>query len=166
MIIAPDHDGPYPLIPISCSADLDFADHSSNISLWLADELALTHNVIIRALNSVWLNAPLLLPGDESDFVGYALACVSFVREHHRAQEEIAFPHLQVKLDMRSNVVDHLAFEAPLKQFESYLEHVRDGAEKYDAEKLLAYRNEVGSIMVQHLHDEVRFLTCLSGHEN
>lgn len=155
MILATDHDGPYPLIPITCNADLDFADHSSNITLWLADEVALTHNVIIRALNSIWLNAPLVLPGDEPDFVGYALACLLFVREYHRAQEEIVFPHLQSKLDMRSNVVDHLAFEAPLTQFESYLERVRDGAEKYDLETVLARRNEVGNIMVQHFHDEV-----------
>lgn len=156
MIIAPDHDGPYPLIAISCAADLDFADHTQgNIAHWLADELALTHNVIIRALNSIWLNAPLLLPGDEPDFVGYALACLAFVRAHHRTQEETVFPHLQVKLDMRSNVVEHITFEAPLKKFESYLERVRDGKEKYDMEKVLVCRNEVGNIMVQHFHDEV-----------
>jgi hypothetical protein len=149
-----DHEGPYPCIPITCSVDLDFGNHS-NISLWFPDDLALTHNVIIRALNSIWLNAPLVLAEDEADFVGYCLACVDLIRAHHTTQETRIFPLLQEKIDMRTNVVQHLAFEASLHEFEAYLKKIQHKAESFDNVRILELRQAFGYKLVQHLHDEV-----------
>ncbi|KAF8964792.1 hypothetical protein BDZ97DRAFT_1814499, partial [Flammula alnicola] len=126
-----------------------------NIALWLANELSLTHNVIIRALNSIWLNAPLVLREDEADFVQYNLTCLEMIRSHHEAQEMVIFPRLQEKIDMRKNVVQHLEFDAALKNFKAYLVKVHDRVEPYDSERVLELRKALGSRLVQHLHDEI-----------
>ncbi|KAF9485710.1 hypothetical protein BDN70DRAFT_974564 [Pholiota conissans] len=155
--IAADHEGPYPCIPITCNFDLDFGDHN-NIALWFADDLALTHNVIIRGLNSIWLKAPLVSPEDEADFVGYCLVCVDLIRAHHKAQETIIFPLLQERIDMRTNVVEHLSFEAALHDFEVYLKQLQAKKAIFDNFKILELRKAFGSVLVQHFHAEIPLL--------
>ncbi|CAA7268770.1 unnamed protein product [Cyclocybe aegerita] len=157
MQIDPNHEGPYPLLPVdseTCS-HLNFSD-TDDIAQWFSTDLTLMHNVIIRALNAIWLYAPLVLPEDESAFTGYALACVSMIRWHHDAQENFVFPRLQRKADMRPNVLQHLGFDARMKSFEEYLNKVHDRREPFDSEKVIELRRGFGGKLVQHLHDEVR----------
>ncbi|KDR77178.1 hypothetical protein GALMADRAFT_139192 [Galerina marginata CBS 339.88] len=146
-------DGPYPLISIS-NTSFDF-HNTSNIAQWFSTELSLTHNVILRALNAIWLNAFLVLPADEGDFMGFGLACLSMIRSHHETQEKVVFPILQEKIDMRMNVVQHIEFDELLKDLETYLRKVQNKQEPYDSGRLLELRAALGSRLVQHLHDEV-----------
>ena len=148
-------EAPYPLI-IPPNAKVDFQDNDY-FAQWFSTELTLIHNIIIRGLNSIWLNAPLVSPSDTKDFIGYGLACVSLLRAHNKTQEEAIFPKFQQKLDMRPNVVQHLAFENQLKELETYLLKVQSGVEPYDYERLLELRAALGSVLIQHLHDEVSF---------
>ncbi|KAJ3515605.1 hypothetical protein NLJ89_g1644 [Agrocybe chaxingu] len=156
MRIDPNHEGPYPLLPVDpeTSSHFDFSD-ADNIAQWFSTDLALTHNVIIRALNAIWLYSPLVLPEDEGAFTGYALACVSMIRWHHEAQEKFVFPRLQRNADMRPNVVQHLGFDAPMKKFEEYLNRVHEKVELFDSEKVIELRRGFGAKLVQHLHDEI-----------
>ncbi|KAF4613132.1 hypothetical protein D9613_011149 [Agrocybe pediades] len=151
-----DPDAPYPLIPITTTT-CNFHDPSS-LAQSFATSLSLTHNTILRALNSIWLNAPLLSsdsPEDTSAFAGYALSCASMIRHTHGdVQERIVFPRLQEKLDMRANVLQHLGFEKELCAFEEYFRAVRDGERVYESERALSVRAELGSKLVDHLHQE------------
>ena len=155
--IEPDHEGPYPLIPLPTDPSvLNFTDPHT-LAQWLSTDLALTHNVVIRALNTIWLNAPLIQPEDETAFAGYALACVGMIKWHHEMQERILFPLLQLKLmDMRKNMAQHIAVEGRLGEFEKYLIRVRDKVEKLDADRVLEMRRGFGGLLVQHFHDEVQ----------
>ncbi|KAF8902576.1 hypothetical protein CPB84DRAFT_1846226 [Gymnopilus junonius] len=156
MSLAFSPEGPYPLIPIN---DTNFDFHNSNtLAQWFSTELILMHNVVIRGLNSIWLNAPLVLRSDTKSFIGYGLACTSLIRAHHKTQEQVIFPRFQEKIDMRMNVVQHLTFETQLKNLEAYLQNVLEGNESYDCERLLGLRAALGGTLVQHLHDEVRVL--------
>lgn len=157
-VVSFDAEGPYPLIAIT-NTTCDFHD-PEKFSQWFSTDLALSHNVILRALNSVWLNAPLVAPEDVQDFAGYGLACASMIRmTHQELQENVIFPRLQEtqnqKVDMRANVVQHLAFEKPLDAFERYLRDVHDEKQEYDSEKILCLRAELGIKLVDHLHSEV-----------
>lgn len=145
-------EGPFPLIPIT-SSDHKFDDYD-NLAQWFSTELALTHNVIIRALNSIWLNAPLVPPEDVGSFTGYGLACVAMIRGHHDIQEQVVFPRLQEKVDMRTNVVQHLSFEASLQNFDIYLRRVHDRVEPYECDKVLQLREDLGRDLIPHLHSE------------
>ncbi len=67
-------EGPYKLcdVPTVVGEPGDYAESF----YW---DMAITHNCYLRALNSVWINAPKVHPADELSFVGYCLvvSCAS-----------------------------------------------------------------------------------------
>lgn len=57
--------------------------------------MALSHNAFIRGFNSIYQQAPRIsLPADKKDFVGYCLAWVDCVVQHHHYEETEFFPAL------------------------------------------------------------------------
>ncbi|KAF8153176.1 hypothetical protein B0H34DRAFT_95255 [Crassisporium funariophilum] len=146
-------EGPYPLIPIS-NPNFDFSD-KHNAAQSFATEMALTHNVIIRALNQIWLNAPLVKPEDETALAGYGLTCLELVHIHHAGEEKVIFPQLQSRLDMGQNWEQHHALEKPMMAFQVHLQNVHDKIEQYDSEKLLRLLRAVAGPLVWHLHEEI-----------
>ncbi|KAF9530567.1 hypothetical protein CPB83DRAFT_850555 [Crepidotus variabilis] len=155
MQLNPDHEGPFPLILSDPTiATTDFTD-PFKFAQWYWQDLMLTHNVIIRALNAIWLNAALVLSEDEQAFVGYALATVSMIRWHHGTQETVVFPRLQSKIDMRKNMAEHLKIDKKMKEFEEHLQRVQDGAKVFDMAEILELRNSFGVPLVEHFHNEI-----------
>ncbi|KAF8917107.1 hypothetical protein CPB85DRAFT_1287727 [Mucidula mucida] len=108
-------EGPYKLcdVPTVVGEPGDYAESF----YW---DMAITHNCYLRALNSVWINAPKVHPADELSFVGYCLVLTQAVHEHHDMEEEAVFPVLQEKLDMKSNIDEHAAFLPAMMDFNNY----------------------------------------------
>lgn len=73
--------------------------------------MALVHNVLIRAYNSIYLQATRVRPEDVADFLHYCLAWYMMLKGHHDGEEEVYFPGIEkatgVKGIMDSEVHEH-----------------------------------------------------------
>lgn len=120
--------------------------------------MCLVHNIMIRAFNALWINAPLVVAADEAAYVGYGLACLATVHIHHHGEETITFPRLQGKLDMTPNIDQHAAFHEPMDALKDYFTRVSKKKEKYDAVKTRQLLEAFAGPIVQHLTDEVNIV--------
>lgn len=93
-------DFPFPLIPTPSRSEFAEETHSY---VFFASEMALAHNVFIRALNSVYQQAPYVKPhGDPSynsqdvkDLLHYVACWAETVNHHHHIEETLMFPDLE-----------------------------------------------------------------------
>lgn len=73
--------------------------------------MALVHNMIIRAYNSIYLQATHVRPADVPDFLQYCLAWHTMLKGHHDGEEEVYFPGIEkatgVKGIMDSEIGEH-----------------------------------------------------------
>lgn len=73
--------------------------------------MALVHNMLIRAYNSIYLQATHVRPADVPDFLNYCSAWHMTLKGHHDAEEEVYFPGIEkatgVKGIMDSEVHEH-----------------------------------------------------------
>lgn len=73
--------------------------------------MALVHNMMIRAYNSIYLQATHVRSEDVSDFLHYCSAWHMTIKGHHDAEEEVYFPGIEkatgVKGIMDSEVHEH-----------------------------------------------------------
>jgi len=76
-----------------------------------ASIMAMGHNVLIRGLNSIYLQAPHVNPEDVPDFASYALCWHEVLDAHHRMEEESMFPRIEKETGekgiMDGNVEEH-----------------------------------------------------------
>ena len=76
--------------------------------------MVIVHNIIIRGLNSIYIQAPHVKPGDYADFIGYCLCLSAVLHSHHHGEESIIFPGIEegsgVKGIMDVNLVQHGSF--------------------------------------------------------
>lgn len=56
--------------------------------------MALSHNSFIRGFNSIYQQAPRVLPANRADFVGYCIAWHDCVDAHHNYEETDLFPSI------------------------------------------------------------------------
>lgn len=56
--------------------------------------MALSHNAFIRGFNSIYQQSPRIQLADQKDFVGYCVAWVDCVAQHHHYEEAESFPAL------------------------------------------------------------------------
>ena len=59
--------------------------------------MALAHNVFIRGLNSIYLQAPHITPSDASSFISYSLCLYESLNAHHEMEENVLFPAIEQK---------------------------------------------------------------------
>jgi len=131
----------------------------SDIQGLLAADMSLAHNVFIRGLNSIWRNAVLVKPEDVGAFAGYSITCINTIHQHHHSEEKHIFPYLQTKLDMAHNLEQHEGFQMGMDAFEDYMKKVQRNEETFDAEKTRDLLKGFADLLVQHLHEEVRWFT-------
>ena len=140
------------------------------------------HNVLIRSLNSIYLQARNVAPTKISaispetkadvetrdDFVDYAREWSFLVHVHHHGEETSVFPEIDKALNgkdiMEQNVQQHRLFDEGINRYDKYLEQVRrpaKGVERVGEEKFL-YGPELceiiesfGTILVSHLNEEI-----------
>lgn len=88
--------------------------------------MALSHNSFIRGFNSIYQQAPRLeQPADRTDFVGYCLAWIDCVLQHHHYEETEFFPNLNKAAGqtglMANAVHEHEAFYGGMERLKTYL---------------------------------------------
>ncbi|GKT62139.1 hemerythrin HHE cation binding domain-containing protein [Colletotrichum tofieldiae] len=137
----------------------------------MAEDMTMIHNLIIRILNTVYLQCVNVekSPGDVQDFVAYAIEWAKMVEEHHHTEEETVFPQVEqlagVPGLMQTNVAQHEAFHDGLHAYMGYLEKVQKGEEAYSGERLKGIIDSFMPILRQHLSDEIDTLVKLGDYD-
>ncbi|XDG05339.1 hypothetical protein ABKA04_004954 [Annulohypoxylon sp. FPYF3050] len=124
-----------------------------------ATHMALVHNVMIRCLNTIYLQAPHIHLEQEKPFLQFAEFWYKVVEHHHRTEEEYLFPVIEemsgTKDVMQENTKQHDAFQDGLR---AYVDHVRrclSGELKYRGSEFLEVIDSFAPILWEHLRDEI-----------
>ncbi|GKT45527.1 uncharacterized protein ColSpa_05708 [Colletotrichum spaethianum] len=137
----------------------------------MAEEMTIIHNLIIRILNTIYLQCINVekSPKDVQDFVSYAIEWARMVQEHHHTEEETVFPSIEKMAGvpglMQANVAQHEAFHDGLHAYMGYLEKVQKGEEAYSGERLKGIIDSFMPILRQHLSDEIDTLVKLGDYD-
>ncbi|KAK3936573.1 hemerythrin HHE cation binding domain-containing protein [Diplogelasinospora grovesii] len=130
-----------------------------------ASEMACVHNIIMRGLNSIYLQAPHIKTSDQKSFLNYVMNWHKLLHVHHRGEEEGFFPDLEAmageKGILEANVTQHKAFHDGVDSFKGYVGDVQAGKQKYDGKRIQALIDGFGQTLVQHLADEIPSLQNL-----
>ncbi|KAK0611867.1 hypothetical protein B0T14DRAFT_441274 [Immersiella caudata] len=134
----------------------------------LASEMALVHNAVIRGLNSIYLQAPHILPADETSFLSYIHNWSNVLHIHHKGEETDLFPAVEKMAGepgiMATNSEQHHTFETVVESLKKYVDAVSEGREKYSGTKVIELVDGFGEILAQHLEDEIQTLLALRKH--
>ena len=122
--------------------------------------MALVHNLIIRGLNSVYLQAPNIKEKkDITDFLTYMYSWSLLVHMHHDNEESMIFPLLEQSIGidgyMDRNVDQHKLFGSGLMAFDDYVKAVRAGDAQFDGMKVRAIIDSFVEVFIQHLAEEI-----------
>ncbi|TVY23815.1 hypothetical protein LHYA1_G007581 [Lachnellula hyalina] len=131
-----------------------------------ATEMCLVHNVLIRHLNCIYLQAPnVKLDKDIADFATFIHAWCVILEGHHHTEETLFFPWLEdyigIKDHMGKNIEQHHAFHPGLKELDDYATGLTAGKETYDGANVRKIIDNFGPILAQHLKEEVESLEAL-----
>jgi len=158
-------DGPFQLLATTSHAnkiDEKTADRYTKAS----DEMVVVHNIIIRGLNSIYLQAPHVKPKDYADFIGYCLCWSDVLHTHHHCEETIAFPEIEkssgVEGIMDVNVHQHETFSSGLKDYQTYLLDVKGSPADFSGSCLCEIIDSFAPILLTHLSEEIPTLLSLS----
>ncbi|TVY54356.1 hypothetical protein LCER1_G004237 [Lachnellula cervina] len=129
-------------------------------------EMCLIHNVLIRHLNCIYLQAPKVkLDKDIVDFTTFMHAWCVILGRHHHTEETLFFPWLEeyigIENYMEKNIEQHHAFAPGLKELEDYTAARKTGKEMFDGAHVRKIINDFGPILAQHLRDEVESLEAM-----
>lgn len=126
--------------------------------------MALAHNVMLRNLNAIYLQATGVKQA--ADIADFLILCQSWweaLHHHHSMEEELFFPVIEEytgeKGIMEINVSQHAAFEAGLEQFRRYVFDITP--ETYDGKKLKEVIDGFGLVLSKHLKEEISSLLAL-----
>jgi hemerythrin-like domain-containing protein len=131
--------------------------------------MALVHNTFIRALNSIYLHAPLIAASNKSlshDLLSYCQCWVALVALHHETEEKFLFSALEKRIPgakgiLDTNVHQHEEFHDGLAAFEKYVESALASKEEYSSESLLKLIDGFSGPLMKHFSDEIFTLTRL-----
>jgi hemerythrin-like domain-containing protein len=144
---------------------------TSHSASYVATQMSLAHNGIIRGLNSIYLQAPNLPPQDKStarDFLTYCQCWSESMHHHHDAEEKAFFPDIEaisgVEGLMETNVEQHRAFTPGFEAFEAYCRSCEPG--EFDGQKLRSLVEGFAEPLVKHLHDEIGTLRGLGEYDS
>ncbi|KAK1671153.1 hemerythrin HHE cation binding domain-containing protein [Colletotrichum godetiae] len=154
-------DHPYSLIPTptyqKSMSEKDVTE--PDMFTRIASEMALVHNMIIRGLNSIYLQAPHVKASESKAFLHYILAWYSLLHVHHSGEEEQFFPAID-KLSgqkglMDGNVAQHKEFHDTLANFKAYVDICVSENGSMDGAKLVTLIDGFGDVLTKHLRDEI-----------
>ncbi|TDZ16495.1 hypothetical protein Cob_v010730 [Colletotrichum orbiculare MAFF 240422] len=153
-------DHPYPLIPTPILQDFQNEKTTEpDMFARIASEMALVHNMIIRGLNSIYLQAQHVSMEDTLSFLQYTLAWHSLLHVHHSGEEADFFPFIEEMTGekglMDCNVNQHKDFQDGIERFKSYVDSCVIGNEAFMGAKLVTLIDEFGQLLSAHLHDEI-----------
>lgn len=133
--------------------------------------MALAHNGMIRGLNSIYLQAPLLPSSDRTiihDFLIYCQCWSESMHHHHDMEEASFFPAIERISGspglMERNVEQHRAFTPGFEAFQEYAKTCN--TEQYDGRQLKRLVEAFAEPLVAHLRDEIETLKALNVYDS
>lgn len=146
--------------------------------------MSIVHNVILRGLNSIYVQAPYVSPNDYGAFIGYSLAWHEVLEFHHHGEETLIFPGIDKaageKGVMEVNVAQHgrrlliiyllmliafalsAEFHPGLDAFKEYLLSVKGSPSKFSGAHLNSLIDSFAPLLTAHLTAEIPTLLSLS----
>jgi hemerythrin-like domain-containing protein len=159
---------PTPLVPACPQSNPPQTSHSAN---YVATQMALAHNGMIRGLNSIFLQAPNIPASDTTtvrDFLTYCQCWCESMHHHHDAEEAEFFPSIEtisgVKGLMEQNVEQHRAFTPGFDVFYEYAKTCKPGG--FDGKKVKELVEGFAEPLTRHLHDEIETLRALKVYDS
>jgi len=133
-----------------------------------ASEMALVHNMMIRGLNAIYLQAPHITAKDENAFSRFILYWYQLLHVHHSGEETDFFPHIEqltgVAGLMGNNVAQHEVFHAGVDALRDFAQAVADKQAPYDGARVVTLIDAFGAALAQHLTDEIPTIEGLRDH--
>src|SRR4051812_24035571 len=153
------------------STGLNLSSQSSHAAYYVATQMALAHNGILRGLNSIFLQAtqiPRQDLGAIRDFLTYCQCWCESMHHHHDAEENEFFPSIElisgVQGIMERNIEQHRAFTPGFDLFHEYSRTCVP--EDYDGGKIRRLIEDFAEPLTQHLHDEIKTLRALDKYDS
>lgn len=136
-----------------------------------ATEMCLVHNIFIRILNCIYLQARnVKTEKDATDFATFIHALIILIHEHHGNEEKYFFPSLEKSIGvegfMEKNVEQHHAFNSGLEKLETHVNALRAKEEEYDGQKIISLIDGFGTTLTDHLKDEIRTFEDLEQYDS
>jgi len=156
-------DHPFPLIntPHSQLPDGTKPDACDEVG----SHMVLVHNMLLRGLNSIYLQAPHISKVDEIPFCKYIQIWYMILHHHHSGEEADIFPIVDQivgeKDVMAANVEQHHAFQPGLDAFMAYVRDCEAGKQVYDGDRIMALIDAFGKILSNHLAEEIPTILAL-----
>ncbi|KAK0705786.1 hypothetical protein B0T21DRAFT_377584 [Apiosordaria backusii] len=158
-------DHPFPLIQTPVFAAKQDANAKPDSFDRAASEMANAHNLMIRGLNSIYLQAPHIAAPDVKPFCRYIAAFTNLIHVHHHGEETQFFPEVKklsgVEGIMETNVHQHGVFKKGLHELDDYVTAVLADKQEYDGKKVVGMIDAFGGSLVEHLRDEIPTLQRL-----
>ncbi|TVY87455.1 hypothetical protein LAWI1_G004210 [Lachnellula willkommii] len=131
-----------------------------------ASTMCVVHNVLLRGLNSIYIQGPNIQPADYTDFIGYSLCWYSVVHEHHTSEEDLFFPGIEEAVGEKGlldgNVEEHRSFQSGLDEFYNYLSSLSGKESSFNAAHLNNIIASFAPALCAHLAAEIPSLLSLS----
>ena len=126
----------------------------------MATVMALAHNMFIRYLNSIYLQASgISQPKDIADFLFYCQTWYKVLHEHHTGEEKVLFPSIDAVTgegSMEESAEEHKLFGDGTDEFYKYVSDTKP--EEYDGTKLRSIIDGFAPALIKHLRAEVQKL--------
>jgi hypothetical protein len=158
-------------ITMRCCAALIPVLQTSHEAYYVATQMSLAHNGIIRGLNSIYLQATRLPRNDAKvarDFLTYCQCWSESMHHHHDAEEKEFFPSIEaisgIEGLMTQNVEQHRAFTPGFEQFEAYCRTCPPA--EYDGQQLKSLVEGFAKPLTKHLYDEIDTLRALDKYDS
>lgn len=153
--------GPIPLI----STPLSLTGATDQYTL-AASEMALVHNCIIRAVNSIAIQSAYIPAVEVINFINYSLATYHGLVAHHDGEEAHFFPDLERITGeaglMEENVQGHRDFDTKFSAWGEWLKACIEGEETWSHSQNLRLMQDFMPPLQRHLHDEIPSILALS----
>jgi hemerythrin-like domain-containing protein len=121
--------------------------------------MTIVHNMMIRTLNAIYLQAPHIKPGDEIAFCNFTYQWWRFLHAHHTGEETHFFPAAErlsgEKGIMEVNVGQHHAFHDALDAFGDHVRECAAGTRKFNGKEIVAMLDGFAPLLVTHLNQEI-----------
>jgi hypothetical protein len=144
---------------------------ASHGAYYVATQMALAHNGMIRGLNSIYIQAPNIPANDTTakrDFLIYCQCWCESMHHHHDAEEAEFFPSIEqisgVKGLMAHNVEQHRAFTPGFEKFHEYAKTCKP--KDFDGEELRILVEGFAEPLTRHLADEIETLKALDVYDS
>lgn len=131
-----------------------------------ASEMALVHNCVLRALNSIYLQAPNVPASEHAHFVKYCNATFIGLAAHHDGEEAFFFPEIEritgEKGIMDVNVEQHKSFHDGFEEWGKWIQSIDAKKDTFDGAKCISLMDTFLPPLAEHLRAEIPTLAALS----